>query len=270
MRLPIVLGLGAVVVAVLLYGVFFHSANDAAPGGEQAVEKQLETGAPAPPSTAEDTSGPENAAEEPTNDAAATEGKAPAVEPVETPATDDREGTAPAEGTTAGYDPEGLRALRKGDMTKLVVHDTSRPRIGGTFKNLDGEEVRLKDHTGKVVLLNFWATWCPPCRAEMPSLDRLAGDMAGKDVEVLALSTDRSTIAKVTSFLDEIGVQNLAALHDQGGKLARNAGVIGLPVTLLLDREGREVARLQGEAEWDGPEAKAVIEKLIEMTAPGT
>ncbi|MEM7687256.1 MAG: TlpA disulfide reductase family protein, partial [Pseudomonadota bacterium] len=124
------------------------------------------------------------------------------------------------------------------------------------------------DYEGKVVVLNFWATWCPPCRAEMPSIDRLSADMAGPDVEVLALSTDRFDVERVVAFFDEIEVETLRVLQDRRGKVARKAGVLGLPVTVILDREGREIARLQGEAEWDSPEVKAILTRIVEMTAP--
>ena len=163
-----------------------------------------------------------------------------------------------------------IQELRTGDMTKLVVHDEARPRLTETFKDADGNEIGLADYEGKVVLLNFWATWCPPCRAEMPSIDRLAADMADRDVVVIALSTDRFDISRVGAFFEEIGIKNLPLVQDKRGKLAREAAVLGMPVTVLLDREGREIARLQGEAEWDGAPAKAILNRLIELTAPRT
>ncbi|MEL7471359.1 MAG: TlpA disulfide reductase family protein [Pseudomonadota bacterium] len=161
-----------------------------------------------------------------------------------------------------------LMEMRKGDMQKLVFHKEARPAISEVFRDQYGNEVTLQDYEGKVVVLNFWATWCPPCRAEMPSIDRLSADMAGPDVEVLALSTDRFDVERVVAFFDEIEVETLRVLQDRRGKVARKAGVLGLPVTVILDREGREIARLQGEAEWDSPEVKAILTRIIEMTAP--
>ncbi|HET7410636.1 MAG TPA: TlpA disulfide reductase family protein [Paracoccaceae bacterium] len=169
-------------------------------------------------------------------------------------------------------DRTALDALRQGEMEKVVLHDEPRPRIDEAFRDAEGNEVRLADFAGQVVLLNLWATWCPPCRAEMPSIDRLAGQMAGAHGDggfaVIALSTDRGGPERIADFYDEIGVENLAIHQDPRGKLPRAAGAIGLPVTLLLDREGREVARVTGDAEWDSPEAKALIGKLVELTAP--
>ena len=160
-----------------------------------------------------------------------------------------------------------LLELRDGDMSKLVVHKEARPRIDETWQDREGNTVSLADFAGKVVVLNFWATWCPPCRAEMPSIDRLAGEMGGEDLEVVALSTDRFGVEKVVDFFEEIEVQNLAVHQDRAGAVARRAGALGLPVTVILDREGREVARVTGEAEWDAPVVKAILQRLIEMTA---
>ena len=165
-------------------------------------------------------------------------------------------------------DRAALDALRQGDMAKLVLHDEPHPAIGETFTDAAGAELGFGAFAGKAVLVNLWATWCPPCRAEMPSIDRLAGAMAGEDLAVVALSTDRFGAERVQAFFDEIGVANLAVYQDKRSEVARAAGAIGLPVTLILDREGREIARLTGDAEWDSAEAKALLTRLIELTAP--
>jgi thiol-disulfide isomerase/thioredoxin len=163
-----------------------------------------------------------------------------------------------------------LKEMRNGDMKKLVVHKEARPRIKEAFRDQYGNEVTLADYEGKVVVLNFWATWCPPCRAEMPSIDRLSAEMGGDDVAVLALSTDRFDVERVVAFFEEINVENLRVLQDRKGAVARRAGVLGLPVTVILDRQGREIARVQGEAEWDSADVKAIITRVVEMTAPQT
>ena len=177
-----------------------------------------------------------------------------------------------AEGLSAGGlpadDRAALDALRQGEMAKLVLHDEALPPIDQTFRDSDGDEVRFADFGGKVVLVNLWATWCAPCRAEMPSIDRLAADMAGEDLAVVALSTDSFGVERIRSFFDEIGVEHLPVYQDKRSEVARAAGAMGLPITLILDREGNEIARLTGDAEWDSPEAKAFLSRLIELTAP--
>lgn len=161
-----------------------------------------------------------------------------------------------------------LKEMRSGDMRKLVVHKEARPRIEGTFRDQHGNGFTLADYEGKVVVLNFWATWCPPCRAEMPGIDRLAGEMGGSDLAVIALSTDRFDVERVAAFFKDIGVKNLPVLQDRKGVIARKAGVLGLPVTVILDRQGREIGRVQGEANWDSAEVKAIVTRIIEMTSP--
>ena len=175
---------------------------------------------------------------------------------------------ANAEGLDPGERAE-LAALREGTLSKLVVHESPRPPLEPAFIDGEGESVTLADFRGKVVLVNFWATWCPPCVKEMPALDALAAEMTGGSFEVVTVSTDFGGLEKPRRFLEEKELGSLALYLDADRALARAAGVKGLPVTLLLDREGREVARLMGDAHWDGAPAKAIVERLIEMTAPG-
>ena len=171
-------------------------------------------------------------------------------------------------GELSAPDLSALDALRQGEMQKLVLHEAPRPPIDEAFRDDAGAEVRLADFGGKVVLLNLWATWCAPCRAEMPSIDRLAAGMEGEDLAVVALSTDRFGAERVQDFFDEIGVRHLRVYQDKRSEVARAAGAMGLPMTLILDREGREIARLTGDAEWDSPEARAFLARLVELTAP--
>jgi thiol-disulfide isomerase/thioredoxin len=130
-----------------------------------------------------------------------------------------------------------------------------------------GKEVRLADFRGEVVVLNLWATWCAPCRHEMPSLDRLQARFGGNGLEVIALSLDRGDVGKVREFYDELGITSLAIYHDPDGRAGRELGAPGLPTTILIDRSGQEVGRLLGPAEWDSEEAIAVIEALVGSAA---
>jgi thiol-disulfide isomerase/thioredoxin len=117
-----------------------------------------------------------------------------------------------------------------------------------------GEAIGLADFRGKVVLLNIWATWCAPCRREMPTLERLQAELGGPDFEVVALSIDRKGISVVKEFYDELGLRELGMYVDTSAKASRELGALGVPTTLLIDREGNEIGRLLGPAEWDSPE----------------
>jgi thiol-disulfide isomerase/thioredoxin len=161
---------------------------------------------------------------------------------------------------------DGLKALRGGDMAKLVVHEQPRPRVEVPFTDLYGNRIEFGDYAGKVVLLNVWATWCPPCRAEMPSLNRLAGALEGEDFALVPLSTDRAGPERVAEYFKENGFRNLDVLHDRSGDVARQVGVLGLPVSVILDRQGREIARLHGDADWDSSSARQILQRVIELT----
>jgi len=163
-------------------------------------------------------------------------------------------------------DRAALKAMRAGDMAKLVIHDAPRDRIGETFRDVHGNPVTVADYAGKIVVLNIWATWCPPCRAEMPSLDRLAGQLGGPDLAVVPISTDHGGTERIEQFFKDIHVRHLPLMHDRGGAVARRAGALGLPMTLILDREGREIARMLGDADWDSPEAQSLLRRVIELT----
>jgi thiol-disulfide isomerase/thioredoxin len=132
-----------------------------------------------------------------------------------------------------------------------------------TFFDAAGNEVRLADFQGEVVVLNLWATWCAPCRREMPSLDRLQAADGGDGLEVIALSLDRGDVAKIREFFEELGISSLAIYHDPQARASRELGAPGLPTTIVIDRAGQEVGRLLGPAEWDSDEALAVIKALL-------
>lgn len=131
------------------------------------------------------------------------------------------------------------------------------------FLDADGNERSLEDFQGRVVVLNLWATWCAPCRKEMPSLDRLQATLGGDDLEVVALAVDRGDLSKVLDFYREIGIDNLGIYHDGTAKAGRTLRAPGLPTTLIIDREGKEVGRVLGDAEWDGDDAIALLEAVM-------
>lgn len=171
--------------------------------------------------------------------------------------------TALALGANAAFaDMSSVEALREGDMKKLVFHDAPKDGVEVPLLDADGGPVSLQDYRGKVVLLNFWATWCPPCRKEMPSLDRLQAELGGDDFAVVPVATGRNSVAAIQRFFEEIEVQHLPIVLDPSQELARQMTVLGLPITVILDREGREIARLRGDAEWDSDSAKAIVASL--------
>ena len=146
---------------------------------------------------------------------------------------------------------------------QLPLHDTPVPVPDISFVDETGARRSLADFDGKVVLLNIWATWCIPCRTEMPTLDRLQVALGGPDFEVVALSIDRGGPQVVREFFDEIGIQHLAINIDASSRAAFALGAVGLPATLLIDRDGMEIGRLIGPAEWDAPEMVALVRSVI-------
>jgi thiol-disulfide isomerase/thioredoxin len=127
------------------------------------------------------------------------------------------------------------------------------------FKGPGGETVRLGDYAGEFVVLNFWATWCVPCVKEMPSLDRLQATLADEPFRVVAVSLDRGGRPKIEQFYERHGIERLGAYPDPLGNLRDAMQVSVLPTTVLIGRDGREIARLYGDAEWDSDEALAMI-----------
>ncbi|MFQ5755468.1 MAG: TlpA disulfide reductase family protein [Acidiferrobacterales bacterium] len=155
----------------------------------------------------------------------------------------------------------GTMATRPFRRFKLL----EEPRSLKDFKFVDGEwkPASLADFQGKTVLLNIWATWCGPCREEMPTLDWLQASMGGPDFEVIALSIDQGGIAVVNDFYRELGLKALRVFVDPSGMAPGALNVLGLPTTLLIDRAGREVGRYVGPAEWDSPEMISVIRQQV-------
>jgi thiol-disulfide isomerase/thioredoxin len=145
----------------------------------------------------------------------------------------------------------------------LVLRDAPVAVPQLEFTDGEGHARTLADFRGKVVLLNMWATWCLPCRKEMPTLDRLEAALGSDDFMVLPLSIDRGGAERVKKFYEEISAQHLAIYVDSSRKADSALDVFGLPATLLIDRQGRELGRLSGAAEWDAPEMIAFLKTII-------
>ena len=176
------------------------------------------------------------------------------------------EESGPAAGgpeTNGGAAAGPLVGLNKGAMAPLLVRPKPLDLPEFTFAGADGKPKSLADFRGKIVLLNIWATWCVPCREEMPALDALETKLGGKDFAVVAVNIDKGGPEKAAAFLKETGATHLTLYTDASGKLFSTLKAVGMPTTLLIDRDGKEIARLVGPADWASPEAVAVIEAAI-------
>jgi thiol-disulfide isomerase/thioredoxin len=134
------------------------------------------------------------------------------------------------------------------------------PQVG--FTDMDGKAVSLSDFAGKLVLVNFWATWCAPCRREMPSLERL-GSRLGDKITILAISEDIGGSKAVTPYIAKLGLRGVKIYLDPHNKVGHAFNVDGLPTSFLIDRQGRVLGRVEGEAEWDSPRMLAIIDPLL-------
>jgi thiol-disulfide isomerase/thioredoxin len=145
----------------------------------------------------------------------------------------------------------------------LSMHASPRALPELRFTDARGTPTSLAAFRGRVVLLNVWATWCPPCREEMPTLDRLQGMLGGPDFEVVTLSIDRGGLPAVQAFFREIGVKHLRPYVDTSAEAQETLGLAGIPLTLLIDREGRELGRKVGPAQWDAPQTVQAIRAYL-------
>jgi thiol-disulfide isomerase/thioredoxin len=159
---------------------------------------------------------------------------------------------------TANHDPDDA------GMLKLFVrHPEPKPLKNFTFVDAAGKKRMLSDFSGKVVLLNLWATWCPPCRFEMPSLNRLQMQMGSDNFAVVAISLDKGGIKIPEQWLKKKELLSLEVFNDKTGKAARAVRMGGYPTSILVDRNNREIGRLTGPAEWDSKAATDLIKSVL-------
>ena len=145
-----------------------------------------------------------------------------------------------------------------------LAPSTPKPAPALAFEDAAGNPLTLADFRGQVVVLNLWATWCGPCRKEMPSLDRLEAEHGPDGIYVLPLSLDRGDADQIQAFYDEVGIRTLKIYRDPTSAASRALGAFGLPTTVVFDQEGREVGRVLGPAEWDSDEAVTTLRALLE------
>ena len=165
---------------------------------------------------------------------------------------------------------EALDPLAGGEVAAFQAATESQQLSDLAFNDAAGKPTTLAAFEGKVALLNLWATWCAPCRREMPALDRLQAALGGDDFAVVPVSVDTADPARPAEFLDSIGIQNLPLYTDRSTEifaaLKRRGLALGLPVTVLIDRNGCHLGHMNGPAEWDSAEGVRLIEAAIGRT----
>ncbi|CAN7366270.1 thiol:disulfide interchange protein TlpA [Pararhizobium sp. LjRoot238] len=161
----------------------------------------------------------------------------------------------------------------KGQVAAMAPVSEPRPIAGLSFKDKDGKDLTLADFAGKTVLLNLWATWCVPCREEMPALDALQKSEGSDKFEVVAVNIDIGDDEKPKAFLNETGVRELGYYRDASmgvfNALKKEGLAFGLPVTLLMDEKGCLIASMNGPAAWDSDDAKALVKAAFAATPSG-
>ncbi len=151
------------------------------------------------------------------------------------------------------------------ELTTATLRPLATRRPLPEFKVEDdlGRAVSLERFRGTFVLLNIWATWCPPCKEEMPSLNRLAAKFAPENLKVIPVSIDLSGARAVRAFYKRMGLDKLPIYVDPSKDVMRSLGVVGIPTTILIDRTGLEIGQFAGAAQWDAPAFVAWLAKLI-------
>ncbi len=159
---------------------------------------------------------------------------------------------------------KALDAAASGGVAAMRAAEKPISVANIAFTGPDGKQMTLGDFKGKTLLVNLWATWCAPCREEMPDLDSLQAKKGGDDFAVVAINIDTGSDEKPKKFLEEIGVKHLALHRDATmssfNELKRKNLAFGLPVTLLVDKDGCQISAMNGPAPWDGPDAIRLIE----------
>ena len=175
-----------------------------------------------------------------------------------------KSGTAEAVTVATPVPAAGLnKDLATGALAAFIIKPDRKPVPDVAFQDGAGKPLTIGQWKGRVALVNLWATWCAPCRKEMPDLAKLQKDLGSKDFEVVAISVDRKGIEASSAFLKETGADSLGLYVEPTTKIVNDLQALGLPATVLIDREGREIGRLLGPADWSSDEAKALIRAAL-------
>ncbi|RUO98405.1 TlpA disulfide reductase family protein [Hyphomicrobium sp.] len=157
----------------------------------------------------------------------------------------------------------GDASFKLGEMAAFVTKKSPEALPDITFQDAAGKEIHLSSLKGKTVLLNLWATWCGPCREEMPALNNLQKELGSDKFEVIALSLDRAGYEASRKFLDDLKANDVKLYADPTAKQGMALKLIGMPTTILINKDGLEVGRIAGEAKWDSADAKKLIQETI-------
>jgi len=158
-----------------------------------------------------------------------------------------------------------LRLLTTGEMSNFVIFEKPKPLPETPFFNRKGETIRFADFKGKTTLVNVWATWCEPCREEMPTLNTLQIVMAGQNFQVITLSIDWQGYKVIDPFLEEYKITDLDAYWDKSNRLPNQLEVVGLPLTILISSDGEWIGRMDGPAVWNSNDAITLMQKAAEQ-----
>jgi thiol-disulfide isomerase/thioredoxin len=182
-----------------------------------------------------------------------------------------RKETASQDCPLAGAVASALRPLAQGQVAALTVPNSPARLPDITFQNQDGAAIQLASFRGRTILLNLWATWCVPCRQEMPALDALQRRLGGPKFEVVAVNVDTARLEQRLPFLQKVGIHSLAFYSDPSGQVLRGlqtAGpVVGLPTSLLVAADGCKIGAMLGPADWASQDARNLISATVERTA---
>lgn len=153
-------------------------------------------------------------------------------------------------------------------VTLLKIHPTPIPIQPVVFENSDGQQRTFSDFQRKHLLVNVWATWCPPCRKEIPALDRLQAQLGpSREPEIVAISVDQVSFDQLRAFYSVIGISNMAIYRGNEADIFQTLRIVGLPTTLLIDHDGKEMGRLIGPTFWDDPKIVAQLSSLATGSA---
>jgi len=141
-------------------------------------------------------------------------------------------------------------SIEKPDIKNLVIHKDPKIYDNVTFKNIDQIDIDLSSYQGKLLILNFWATWCAPCREEMPSLDLLQADKKFDNLKIFPINVGQEDLIKSKNFFTELDIKNLEIFYDPTVKLAKKFSLRGIPTTIFFDKEGKEFARIIGSIDF--------------------